>query len=74
MASEIPVSFDYKGKHYKGHFNEMLGATSWHLMINNYFCGQLIYHKDYGFHFYSNKPRFEDLSDYFGELIMLWYE
>ena len=47
---KIPIQFDYKGKHYKGHFSEVSGggANTWHLMIENYYIGQLILTETYG--------------------------
>lgn len=71
---EIPISFDYKGKHYKGHFSEMTGCTLWHLIIDKYFNGQLVYSKNFGFKFYSNSGEFMELSELFGEFIISWYQ
>jgi len=71
--NKIPISFDYKGQHYEGHFNEMLGKTHWHLMINNFYCGALLFTQR-GFAFHSNSGQFEDMVDEFADLIMLWYE
>lgn len=72
MAQHIPISFIYNGSRYEGYFNQMKGGTVWHLMINNYYRGQLIYSPAYGFRFCSNKGDFEELSDFFGECIRRW--
>ena len=73
---EIPIQFDYKGKHYEGHFSEVAGggAHSWHLMIDNYYKGQLILTENYGWAFHNNKDEMKDMAEYFGEYITLWYE
>ncbi len=71
----IPISFEYKGQHYAGSFQEVAGAAAkvWHLMIKNYYRGCLmIVNDDWVFH--SNSGEMEDLAEQFGEQIMLWYE
>lgn len=72
---DIPISFDYKGKHYEGTFSEVSGAAAkmWHLTINGYHCGQLLL-LERGWVFFSNSGEFEELADYFGDIVMLWYE
>jgi hypothetical protein len=42
--TKIPISFDYKDKHYDGTLDEVSGAGAnvWHLMINNYYKGKLM--------------------------------
>lgn len=73
--TQIPVEFDYQGKHYKGHLTEVHGAGKvWHLIINNYYFGQLVLSENYGWAFHSNKGIMEDLAEYFGEIVTLWYE
>lgn len=74
--NEIPIEFDYEGKHYKGYFSEAFGAGGnvWHLMIDNYYYGQLIYSQKFGWAFHNNKDKMKDLADYFAEQIMLWYQ
>ena len=70
----IPVSFDYKGKHYSGSLDEVAGAGAmvWHLMIGNYYRGRFTYMDKWIF--FSNDKMFEDMADYFGEVVTLWYE
>jgi len=43
---KIPVTFNYEGKTYNGFLNKVMGADStsiFHLMIDNYYKGQLLY-------------------------------
>jgi hypothetical protein len=72
MTDHVPISFDHNGTHFEGFFNEMTNGSHWHLMINNYYYGQLIYSEVHGFRFSSNKGSFEDLSEFFGEHIRNW--
>lgn len=73
---KIPIQFDYKGKHYEGHFSEVSGASAnlWHLMIDNFYKGQLIFSETYGWAFHSNSGEMKCMTEYFGEQMMLWYE
>lgn len=75
--ADIPVSFDYKGKHYSGFLSEVTGGggSVWHLMINRFYWGQLHYYPSRDeFRFTSQTREFEDISDFFGEVIIAWYE
>lgn len=72
MAQHIPISFIYNGSLHEGYFNQMKGGTVWHLMIDNYYRGQLIHSPVYGYRFSSNKGDFEEFSEFFGECIMRW--
>lgn len=40
---QIPVTFTHQKKHYTGHLLAVSGAGSnhYHLMIDNFYCGQL---------------------------------
>lgn len=75
--NNIPITFEYKGKEYKGFLSEVFGAGSagnvWYLMINNYYHGQLHFING-EFKFFGNDGRFEDIANVFGEQVMLWYE
>lgn len=75
MIKKIPIEFYYKGALCKGHFTEVFGggANTWHLMINNYYKGQLIYSQN-GWAFYNNSGEMKCMTEYFGEHMMLWYE
>ena len=81
--TEIPIKFDHQGKHYKGFFSEVTGAgkligRDWHLMLYKkggvYYYGHLMYHEQTGFRFASQTGEFEDLTEFFGQYVMLWYE
>jgi hypothetical protein len=76
MLAEIPIEFDYEGEYYKGHFEggEGGGGNVWHLIINKYYNGQLVYSQTYGWAFYNNSGKMKELSEFFGEYVTLWYE
>jgi len=67
----IPISFDYKGKHYEGKLTPVHGAGAkvWYLMINNYYHGRLMYIDKWVFH--SNSGEMTDLAELFGNQVML---
>ena len=68
--NDIRVEFNYEGKHYKGFLSEVTGAGKlWHLMINNYYMGQLLYSEKYGWQFHNNKGTMKELADYFGKMV-----
>jgi len=75
LPGEIPVSFDYKGKVYKGHLSHVKGAggKTWFLMIDKCFCGQLFWSESFGFQFKSQAGQFEELKDYFEGVVVGWY-
>lgn len=72
--NDVPITFEYKGKIYKGFFSAVSGggANVWHLMINNYYYGVLVLTEKYGWKFHGNA--FEDMGEYFGNYMVLWYE
>lgn len=76
MINKIPIQFEYEGKHYEGNFTSCFaaGGNVWHLMIDNYFYGQLIHSEPFGWAFYNNEGSMKELSEYFGEYITLWYQ
>ena len=67
---DIPVSFEYKGKHYQGTFSDVSGAAAkmWHLTINRYHRRQLLL-LERGWAFFSNSGEFQELAEYFGEVV-----
>jgi hypothetical protein len=67
----IPVSFDYKEKHYEGKLTSVHGAVVnvWHLMINNYYYGRLMYTDKWVSHSTSNEMR--DLADLLSDTVSL---
>lgn len=74
---KIPITFEYEGKQYSGHFSQVSGAASsgtFHLMIDHYYCGQLILTENFGWQFTSQTKKFQELSDFFGQYIEAWVE
>ena len=74
MAENVPICFDYKGKNYKGYFIAVSGsgANVWHLMIDNYYRGNLQYTEKSGWQYYGNS--FGDMAEFFADYIILWFE
>jgi hypothetical protein len=70
----IPISFDYKEKHYDGYFQPVhgAGANVWHLIINNYYYGTLTYTDKWVFN--SNNNKMKELADFFGKQVSVSYE
>ena len=77
MADEIPITFEHKGKTYKGFFSLVSGAGStstFYLRIDHYYCGRLRWYADW--FVFDPTPKtesFVELTDYFGMCIMGWY-
>lgn len=68
----IPVTFTYLKKEYKGYLSPVTGSGGvFHLMIDKRYRGQLI-HTD-KWEFYSNDRMFEELAEYFGQVVVAWY-
>ncbi len=69
----IPISFDHEGKSYRGVFQPVHGAGTfvWHLLINNYYRGQLSYNEDQDKWVYFGNM-FEGMGDYFGAYVRGW--
>lgn len=74
----IPITFEHKGKIFKGYFSEVtgMGATSaWHLYDNeNYYKGQLTINAKREWVFADQKMELAYLSDYFRDVVLAWYE
>ena len=69
----IPITFDHDTKSYRGTFKPVhgAGANTWHLMINNYYKGQLWYDSASDrWSYYGNA--FNGMGDYFGATIQAW--
>lgn len=89
--TSIPVSFDYKNKHYSGFLvqitgNATKGGHAYHLYINNYYRGSLRLaaqsqggvpidpaNVQYDWRFTSQTGEFEELTDYFVDVLIAWY-
>jgi hypothetical protein len=69
IMEEARVSFEYNGKHYQGILSQVsgAGATVWHLTINNYYRGMLMYTDKWVF--YNNKNEMQELADFFGDQV-----
>lgn len=68
----IPVSFDFNGTHYDGHLSQVhgVGTHYYHLMIDNYYYGQLrLVRDEWVFDTNAGSKGWEVLADYFGEVI-----
>lgn len=76
VETDIPVSFDYNGKHCNGHFSAPSGAggKTWHLTIDGYYRGQLILTENFGWQFSNNQDTMTELTDYFAAVIIAWYQ
>lgn len=72
---DIPVTFEFEGKQYAGHFSEVngMGSGMWHLMADRYYWGRLRRVGDQ-WYFDENKPRVGHLVDYFAAVVIAWYE
>ena len=72
--NKIPVSFKLNGNQYTGTLDEVYGAggTTWHLMVNGYYCGRLRKSGE-AWYFDENKFGGGQLLDYFIEVVMAWY-
>jgi len=71
----IPIPFEHKGISYQGVLINIAGAGNtgsvFHLMINNFYKGTLMYTNTWVFH--SNNGMFNDMADEFGYFVMAWY-
>ncbi len=74
---QIPITFNYQGQLYRGSLSPVSGSAAhgslWHLMINNFYRGQLL-NTDNGWVFHSQTAVFKELEDYFGDYIIAWYD
>ena len=70
-----PVTFQYDNQTSQGTISRIKGAAAdaqmYHLMVNDFFWGQLIYSDDQGRWFFhaQNKRELEELADYFANCI-----
>ena len=68
----IPIKFEYEGKQYAGKFVAVSGSgkNHFHLMIDNFYKGQLVYGEYHGWQFHEG---FKGMAEYFGDYIVAWY-
>lgn len=71
----IPIAFDYEGKRIEGIFKPVHGAGArvWHLMINNYYRGQLTYNESTDTWSYHGNA-FGNMASPFGEYVTAWIQ
>ncbi|MDF2381306.1 hypothetical protein JMG10_07510 [Nostoc ellipsosporum NOK] len=72
---EIPVSFEYNGRGYKGILSRVYGggdAHNYHLYVNKYYWG-ILFLGPAGWRFGSKKTELEEIADYFGDVVQAWY-
>jgi hypothetical protein len=87
--TDIPITFEFQGKQYTGHFSQVTGCGSnanFHLSVTTRHWGQLFYIEgqpgfDGGIHavpsgwrFSGNIPGLEELTEYFGYHIIAWLD
>jgi hypothetical protein len=79
--NDIPVTFTWQEKQYKGFLSEVNGAgseigTFWHLSVDKRYWGSFHYYEDRGFVFNSqlHNKEMQYLGEVFGDIVMLWYE
>jgi hypothetical protein len=67
---KIPVTFEYEGKEYNGFLVSVPGAGNqmFHLMVNNYYKGQLFL-TEQGWRFSSQNKKLEHLQNVFVEVL-----
>jgi hypothetical protein len=72
---KVPVTFVWEGNKIRGVLSNVSGAggNTWHLMINNFYCGALHWTPYRGFWFGSQTGEFEDSVDYFADIVIAWY-
>lgn len=75
IMTKVPITFRFQEKKYSGYFSLINGAGSsslFHLMVDNYYFGQLWYTDTWRFE--SNAfPDMRELAEEFGVVVMGWY-
>ena len=76
VMKQVPVSFEWEGKIYIGHFKAVSGsgANVWHLVIDGYYWGQLWLTENYGWQFANSRGTLKDLTCYFADIVANWNE
>ena len=72
---KTPIAFKYQEKEYCGYFSRVSGSGNtslFHLMIDNFYQGQLFLSQNFGWRFSNQTGKFESYSEYFGEYITAW--
>ena len=69
------VTFQWNGKQITGRLTSVSGAGSlYHLMVDNYYWGQLNFSPHFGWTFTSNTRDLNHMSEYFGEVVAIALE
>jgi len=74
---KIPITFEHQGKQYTGIFSQVSGSGStglYHLMINDFYYGQLFHSEHFGWQWGSNKVYFKGQAEYFGSYVSNWLD
>ena len=73
--NKIPVTITYEGKSYTGSLDEVAGAgaSTWHLMIENYYWGRLRKVGD-EWMFDESKYKVSEWTDYLAGVVISWYQ
>ncbi len=69
---KIPIKFEYEGKPYQGVFSMVTGSGAtglYHLMIGDFYYGQLFHSEHFGWQWGSNKGFFKGQAEYFGSYV-----
>jgi len=88
MDSGIPVTFECEGKICSGVLIRVSGggsSSTFYLMVDNYYWGQLWFvdavpafdfapAREAGWRFASNTKELAHLADYFGSIVISWYD
>jgi hypothetical protein len=83
----IPVTFDFKGKEYKGFLSKVSGASNdltFDLTVDGFYWGKFFYVEggpgiqglhavEAGWRLSGNKEGIEELRDYFERVVVAWY-
>ena len=76
----IPVTFTYNGKEYRGYFPKVMGAGStamFHLNVGRFYWGRLRFSEftnNWCFDATPKNPEMENLANEFGDIIISWYQ
>jgi hypothetical protein len=72
--ADLPISFEYQQKQYNGLLHAVSGAggNNYYLMVNKYYCGNLLLLSNGKWAFHNQKGKLGDMAEYFGSLVSAW--
>lgn len=71
----VPVTFEYKSKTYKGELQRVMGAGDvFYLMVDNFYWGRLRYVNEWVFDTNDKTVGMEQLAEYLGGVVIAWYD